>query len=64
MRTTKNIQIDTGDITPIISTPMDSKMLDSMVSLISLRNFVEQVVGISGGIRVFLRHVGDLELQK
>lgn len=35
------MQIETGDITPMISTPIDSRMLDS----ISLGNFVEQVVG-------------------
>lgn len=68
MRTTKSIQIDTGDITPINSTPIDSKMLDSMVSLLCLRNFVEQMAGVSGWIGVFkaFGRLGDggLELQR
>lgn len=29
-RTTRNMQIETGDMTPMISTPIDSRMLDSI----------------------------------
>lgn len=32
-RTTKSMQRETGDITPMISWPIDSKMLDSIADL-------------------------------
>lgn len=46
-RTTRSMQIETGDMTPMISTPIDSRMLPpSMIREVGLvGNSVEWVVG-------------------